>query len=142
MVGLAEGQLAILNLVLVNPPDANHPGCRVAASFVDSMGRVFSDATGTPVKRIFTLRPQIAAGLRLRSEDILATGQLRRSIRPVVGPVPNDTQPSDCNCLVTNLELVGANGGTSLTDYGHSPRLDPNPGPPPPICEALVISVQ
>jgi hypothetical protein len=142
MVGLAAGQRAVLNLVLVASPDTSHPGCRVTASFVDSAGRVFSDAAGTPVRRTFTLRPQIAASIQLLSGDILGSGQQRRSIRPVVAPVRSGGAPSDCNCFVSTFEILASNGVTTLADAGHSPRWGPNPPPPPPICEALVVPGQ
>jgi hypothetical protein len=142
MVGLATGQRAVLNLVLVAAPDAGHPGCRVTASFVDSVGRVFNDATGAPVRRTVILRPQIATSIQLLSADILPAGQQRRSIRPVVAPVRTSTAPSDCSCFTPSLEILAANGVTTLTTNGHSPRLGPNPPPPPPICEALEIPGQ
>jgi hypothetical protein len=139
MVGLTEGQRAVLHLVLVGAPDEAHPGCRVTASFVDSAGRLFDDARGVPVRRTVTLRPQIATSLVLSAEDILQPGQLRRSIRPVVAPVRSAGTPSDCGCFVANLEVLAANGVTAFTDSGHAPKLSPNPPPPPPICEDLVV---
>ena len=139
MIGLAEGQVAILNLVLVDPQDENHPGCRLTASFVDATGQVFSDVRGSAVRRTFTLQPQIATGLRLRSADILATGQLRRSIRAVLTPVPTVTAPSDCTCLIASLELVNPDGRTGVLDLGlgNGGQVVPgggNPGPSPGGC--------
>jgi hypothetical protein len=141
MVGLAAGQRAVLNLVDVGTPDASHPGCRVTASFVDSMGRVLNDAKGVPVRRTVTLRPQVATSIQLLARDILAPGQQRRSIRPVVAPARNSSA-SGCSCFVPTLEILASNGVTTLTDSGHAPKLSPNPPPPPPICEALVIPGQ
>src|SRR5262245_14930014 len=58
MIGLAQGQIAHLSAVLVEPRDASHPGCRVTASFVNASGLVLRDATGRSVSRTFTLQPQ------------------------------------------------------------------------------------
>ena len=141
MIGLADGQVAILNLVLVDPSDTSHPGCRVTASFVDWKGQVFSDAWGNPARKTFTLQPQIAAGLRLPAASIL-DGQSRRSIRAVLTPVPNVTTYSDCTCLTTSVELVDPNGRTALLDNGHVGMGlgPPSPWPPggtPPACAAM-----
>ena len=145
MIGLAEGQTAILNLVLVNPPAGDHPGCRVRASFVDASGQVFRNGMGHPIESSFTLQPQIATGLRLRSTEILTAGQLRRSIRAVLTPVPHDTTPSDCTCLIATLELVNPDGRTAVFDLGlGTPGTDVlartpgggNPPPPPGQCTA------
>lgn len=138
MIGLAQDQVAILNLVLVDPPEASHPGCQVTASFVDAKGQVFSDVSGNPVKKTFTLQPQIATGLRLYAANILA-GQPRRSIRAVLTPVPNPTTSSDCRCLTANVELVDPNGRTALLDNGQVGMGlgPPSPWPPggtPPGC--------
>jgi hypothetical protein len=138
MVGLAEGQVAILNLVLVDAPDASHPGCRVTASFVDGKGHVFTDAWGNLFKKTFTLQPQIAAWLRLPAASILE-GQSRQSIRAVLTPAPSTTTSSDCTCLSTTVELVDPSGRTALMDNGNVGMGlgPPSPWPPggtPPAC--------
>ena len=145
MIGQAEDQVAILNLVLVDPPEASHPGCRVTASFVDAKGQVFSDVWGNPVKKTFTLQPQIATWLRLYPASTLA-GQSRRSIRAVLAPVPNATTPSDCRCLTANVELVDPNGRTALLDNGHvgmglgPPSPWPPGGTPPGVTEGCAVT--
>jgi hypothetical protein len=142
MIGLAKGQVAILNLVLSEPPADDHPGCQVTASFVDAQGIVFNDLGGNPVKETFTLQPQIASDLKLPAAQILEIGQLRKPIRAVVTAAANTTEnfaalrssatsavetpSSRCTCLVANVELVNPNGQTAIVDYG-------KPSPPDPI---------
>lgn len=141
MVGLGKGQVAVLNLVLSEPPADDHPGCQVTASFVDAQGIVFNDLAGNPVKETFTLQPQIASDLKLPAAQILEVGQFRRPIRAVVTAAPGATEnlaaqrssatsavetPSRCTCLVANVELVNPNGQTAIVDYG-------KPSPPDPI---------
>jgi hypothetical protein len=134
MIGLAQRQTAVLNLVLVNPPDDRHPGCRVTASFVDAKGRVFRDRAGNVVEETFVLKPQIAEELVLLSADVLRTDELRRPIRATLSHPPDDGTASDCRCLVATRELVEASGHTSASDVGLPPQDGPNPPPPPPVC--------
>ena len=86
MTSLAQRQVAALHLVLVEPPDAGHPGCRVTASFVNANGQVFNTRAGKPVRRTVTLQPQIAASFELRSEEILASTRTHMLIRAVLTP--------------------------------------------------------
>ena len=135
MIGLAKGQVAILNLVLSEAAEENHPGCQVTASFVDAEGAVFNNPAGNPIMETFTLEPRIAADLRLPAVQILAEGQVRTSIRAVLAPAPNIATPSRCSCLIASLELVNPNGQTTILDYG-TPRSSQgdttNPIPSPP----------
>jgi hypothetical protein len=117
MIGLSRGQVAVLNLVLVDQPVPNHPGCRVAASFVDERGQVFVDVKGNPARRLFTLQPQIANALTLTA-DTLNDGKQRRRIRAVVTPASPVTAPSNCTCLIVNQEIINPEGLTALVDYG------------------------
>jgi hypothetical protein len=134
LVGLARGQTAVLNLVDVGLP-SGRPTCQVTAAFVDATGQVLHDRAGNPVQQTFVLRPNVAASLRLRAEDVLGNRQLRRSTRVVL--VPSETAPSDCACLVANREIVAPNGATLLDERGQPPNGGGNP-PPPPICEQFI----
>jgi hypothetical protein len=159
MIGLAKGQVAVLNLVLSEPPAADHPGCQVTASFVDAQGMVFNDLSGNPVKETFTLQPQIASEFKMHAAQVLEVGRLRKPIRAVVTAAPTENlnlaaqrssltsdveTPSRCTCLVANVELVNPTGQTAIVDYGKPNPPDPiNPlpsaptdgaaPPPPPI---------
>ncbi len=133
MIGLAEGQFAALNLVLVQSPDELHPGCRVIASFVDRNGQVFTDPGGTAARRLVTLQPQIAKQFKLYAAQILTAGETRKAIRAVLTPVPNTAVPSDCTCLVANVELVDPNGQTTVVDYGRAPEDSGTTPPPVPL---------
>lgn len=134
MIGLGKGQVAILNLVLFEAPAENHPGCQVTASFVDAEGAVFNDLSGNAVTETFTLQPQVASELALPSAEILAAGQLRTRIRAVLTPVPSLAVPSRCACLMANLELVNANGHTTVLDYGkRNPSDAPDSDQPVPM---------
>jgi hypothetical protein len=134
MLGLARGQTAILSLVLVGPPDADHPGCRVTASFVDARGQVFgpreASDRGEIARRTFVLRPQMAEELRLKAADILGAGEQRTPVRAVLAP-SDDGNPSDCACLVASRENVEADGRTSVIDVKTRPEGGGNPPPPP-----------
>jgi hypothetical protein len=134
MLGLSRGQVAVLNLVDVGVPRGRVP-CRVTAAFVDATGQVFEDRAGNPVQQTFVLRPNVAAALRLRAEDILGNRQTRRSTRVVL--VASHDQASDCACLVANREIVEVNGRISFGDEGKPPGGGGNP-PPPPICEQFI----
>jgi hypothetical protein len=128
MAGLATGQVAILTLVLTDAPD--DLDCRVRGAFVNATGQVFIDATGHEVMKDFTLQPNVADTLRLRSADILA-GQARTLIRAVLTPVPNDPTESDCTRLIANVEIVNASTGeTSVLIY---PAEPPRGGGNPPV---------
>jgi hypothetical protein len=134
MLGLGAGQSATVHLVLVQPPDPTHPGCRITASFVDARGQVFRDATGKPFEQTFVLRDNVASALTLRSTDILTTGERRKPTRVLLAE-PDDGTASDCTCLVATEELSGPRGRTDLSIYGARPPGGGNP-PPPPICTA------
>jgi hypothetical protein len=137
MIGLAKGQLATLNLVLLEAVTESHPGCQVTASFVDADGSVFNDLAGNPVTETFTLQPQIASELAVHSTQVVPVGKLRTSIRAVLTPPSSPFTPSRCTCLMANLELVNANGQTVVLDYGRrnwsqGPESNPPiPSPPP-----------
>jgi hypothetical protein len=133
MVGIARGQDAVLSLVLVHPPDPDHPGCRVTASFVDARGEVVHDARGNPVQQTFHLRDHVSAALTLRGADVLGT-QLRVPIRAELKAAPNDGTASDCKCLMATKELVGLDGRTNSHHDGQLPSGGGNPPPPPPVC--------
>jgi hypothetical protein len=134
LVGLARTQFAVLNAVLVQPPDPTQPPdpalpCAVVLSFVDAMGHVFHDAAGNEVKREVLLRDGVAASLQLRAADILGATQLRAPIRPVIAEQPPDPgHPTSCVGLVGTLEIVNALGATQVVVVGAYP---PGPTQPP-----------
>jgi hypothetical protein len=134
MVGLAQTQSAVLNVVLTTPPDPNQPpdpqraACRLVLSFMDAQGEPFHDAAGNEVKKMAELRGNVADSLRLRAGDAIPIGQLRTPIRPLVSQPPDPTEPGDCRGLVATLEIVGPLGFTQLLYVGQPP--DPaNPTP-------------
>jgi hypothetical protein len=133
MVGLARGQTAVLNLVLVGQSGV---GCRVTASFVNASGEVFNDRAGNPVQQTFSLRDNVAAELRLGSADILADGESRKPTRVVLQGPPDDSTPSDCTCLVATREILNSNGRTSISDLAERPGGGGNPPPPPPCVQS------
>jgi hypothetical protein len=132
MLGLSRGQVAVLNLVVVGQTTADDPPCQVTASFVDAAGQLFHDAAGQPVQETFLLRPDVAAELRLRAEDILGERERRKSTRAVLSRPADDRGPSKCPCLMASREILNANGRTVLSDYGQRPPGGGNP--PPPFC--------
>jgi hypothetical protein len=135
MQGLARGQTATLNLVIVQPPDDDRPACRVTASFVDANGEVLRDAAGNAIEETLTLRPEVAAQLSVEAAEVLGRREQRKSIRPVLVSPPDDGTPSDCTCLVATRETVDSSGRTSASDYGQRPPGGGNPPPPPTLCQ-------
>lgn len=127
MVGLAQTQSAVLNVVLTTPPDPNQPpdpqrqACHLVLSFMDAQGRPFHDAAGNEVKKMVELRGNVADSLRLRSGDAIPTGQLRAPIRALLSQPPDPAQPSDCVGLVATLEIVGPLGFTQLLYVAQPP---------------------
>jgi len=140
MTSLAQRQVAALHLVLVEPPDAGHPGCRVTASFVNANGQVFNTRAGKPVRRTVTLKPQIAASFELRSEEILASTRTHMLIRAVLTPATSAGATSDCGCLIATAQIRNEDGVTVLSDSGKDPIYRGNPPPPPPgACTASLF---
>ena len=112
--GPGRTQTAVLNAVLVGPPDPDRPACRLDLSFVDAQGRPFHDASGGEAGKRVELRGGVADSIRLRAGDVLRDDQLRIPIRAVMSPPPDDNVPSDCTGLVATLEIVGPLGATQL----------------------------
>jgi hypothetical protein len=133
MFGVARGQTAVWNAVLTEPVAAGHPGCRVTLSFVDDKGEVLHDAAGSEVMRTLHLRDNVADALTLRANDVLARGEQRKSIRPVLSDAPDSNICSDCRSLVLTLEVVKSNGVMVMVD-AMGPR---DPPPPDPHCDPL-----
>ena len=140
MVGLGQGQVASLSVVLVEPRDTSHPGCRVTASFADAKGVVLRNAAGRAFAKTVTLQPQIATSLELPADEILASTQSRGAIRPVLSLSSNAGAATACGCLIATLQLWAENGVTMLFDDGKDPIYRGNPPPPPPGgCAAVVF---
>jgi len=155
MVGLAQTQTAILNVVLVPPPDDGRAACRLVLSFVDGQGRPFHDARGDEIRKRVELSGGGSDSLRLRAGDILGAGRLRTAVRAVIIPVPDDGvptpddgiptpddgnptpddgMPSTCTRVVASLEIVGPQGATQLL-YAPTPddgQPVPDDGQPTP----------
>jgi hypothetical protein len=135
MVGLAQTQSAVLNVVLTTPPDPNTPpdpmraGCRLGLSFMDAQGRPFHDAAGNEVKKVVELRGNVADSLRLRAGDAIPTGQLRAPIRALVSFPPDRAEPPECRGLVATLEIVSPLGFTQLLYVGQATPDDGTPDP-------------
>jgi hypothetical protein len=139
MVGLAQGQVASLSMVLVEPRDASHPGCRVTASFVDAKGIVLRNSAGRSFAKTVTLQPQIAAALEMPANQVLASTQARGAIRAVLSPAATAGAATACGCLIATVELRAANGVTMLFDEGKDPIFRGNPPPPPGGCAAVLF---
>jgi hypothetical protein len=131
MVGLAQGQTAVLNAVLTHVPNTEHPGCPVTMSFVDARGVVLHDRAGHPFIKRGVLRDNIAESLQMPSADILAPFERRKPIRAAVRETPDPGAASDCCALTLTLELVGPRGSTGEV------LLPRQPVPPHPLCLEL-----
>jgi len=115
MVGVARDQGVVLNVVMANPPDDSHPGCRLVLSFVGADGRTLVNPSRTEITKLVTLRGSAAERLAFRAADVMPENQLRLPIRAVLGNPPDDGTPSDCTGMVATLELVAPNGWTTLS---------------------------
>jgi hypothetical protein len=124
MVGLAEEQTAILNVVVVDERGADRASCVLNLSFVDENGIIVVDTTGDPLARDVELRPGVAAALSLRAEDLEL--DQRKPIRAVLAR-PDDDRLSDCTGLVPTLEIVNDDGETQVLYYPPDPVHPPDP---------------
>jgi hypothetical protein len=127
MMTVARTETAVLYAVLTHQPSAQHPGCRLTASFVDAQGKTLRDRAGRLIKASWVLRGNVAASLPLRAADVLASTQSRRLVRAAVR---EDLAGGASNCcaLTLTLEISDAFGGIGRL---HKPRV---PNPPSPIC--------
>ena len=131
MMTVGRRQTAVLHAVLTHQPSADHPGCRLTASFVDAQGDTLTNAAGLPIQASWVLKDNVAASLSLRAADVLGDLEARKLVRPAV---LEDTAAgaSDCCALTLTVEVSSSFGGTSLVAY---PRF---PNPPSPICLAPI----
>ena len=139
MLSLAQRQVAALHLVLVEPPDAGHPGCRVTMSFAAANGQVLKNRAGRPIKKTVTLPPQIAATLELPAKEILASTRTHMSFRAVLAPAADARAALECGCMIATAQIRNEDGVTLLSDSGKDPIYRGNPPPPPGACMASLF---
>jgi hypothetical protein len=127
MMTVGRRQTAVLHAVLTHQPSADHPGCRLTASFVDAKGDTLKNAAGLPIQASWVLRDNVAASLSLRAADVLGDLEARKLVRAAV---LEDTASgaSDCCALTLTMEVSNSLGGPSLVAYPRSPN------PPNPLC--------
>jgi hypothetical protein len=114
MVGIARDQRAVISAVMASPPDDSHPGCRLVLSFVGADGQTLVDSSRAEIKKLVTLRGNVAERLAFRAADVMPENQLRLPIRAVLGNPPDDGIPSHCAAVLVTVELVAPNGWTIL----------------------------
>jgi hypothetical protein len=113
-VGIAHGQTAVLNVVLLAVPPSP---CQITLSFYDPEGQVLGTRE-EPAMTVFTLEePNVTESFELSADQTLADGQVRVRILPAVQLPPNP-----CADLVATLEIYGPGDQTRI--------YWTNPGPP------------
>jgi hypothetical protein len=126
MMTVREGDSAVLHAVLTHDPSADHPGCRLTASFVDARGATLRDRAGSPIQASFVLRNNVAASLRLPVAQVLR-GEPQRLVRAKVRE-NSGAGASNCCALTLTVEVSNAARGTSDVILPRSPN------PPSPLC--------
>ena len=113
-VGIAQGQTAVLNVVLLAAPP--NP-CRATLSFYDRAGGLLGTRE-EPAMAVVTLEePNVTASLELPAVQALGEERVRAGILPAVQAPPNP-----CADLVATLEIYGPGDRTQIF-WG-------TPGPP------------
>jgi hypothetical protein len=106
MMTVGRSQEIILGAVLTQPQDPDHEGCWLTASLVDASGNVVSNLAGIQQKKRFVLRGNVADELSVRTNEILAPGQIRKALRWMVEKTPDRGVVSFCCSLVISEEIL------------------------------------
>ncbi len=142
MVGIARGQVARLNAVMVNPPDPGTPNgvtpqgiqpqgveptpFRVRLGFVGANGIPLRDRAGNVISMEAALLPGEGAWLDLEAGEVLALFESRRQIRAVVLHLPGAVDPPNPSIpVVVTLEIF--NRLTGRTESLYAPVSIPVP---------------
>jgi len=105
-VGIARGQTAVLNVVLLEvPPDP----CRATLSFYDAAGDLLGNREEPATAEVTLEEPNVTASFELPAVQALGEGQVRAEILPAVQAPPNP-----CADLVATLEVYGPGAATQI----------------------------
>jgi hypothetical protein len=122
-VGIARGQTAVLNVVLVALPPSP---CRATLTFYDAAGQVLRTREEPATAMVTLEEPNVTASFELPAVQAPGEEQVRTEILPAVQAPPNP-----CADLVATLEIVDGSGRTSvLVHPGVLRGLNPQPEPP------------
>ena len=122
-VGIARGQTAVLNVVLLAAPPSP---CRATLSFYDAAGQVLGTREQPATTQVTLEQPNVTASFELAAAEALGEERGRAVILPAVQVPPNP-----CATLVATLEVSEPSGRTSvLVNPGTVMGLNPQPEPP------------
>jgi hypothetical protein len=147
MIGIARGQVARLNAVMVNPPDPGVPNgitpqgiqpqgveptpFRVSLGFVGANGIPLRDRGGNVISMEVLLLPGQGVSLDLDAGEVMSLFELRKQIRPVVAHVPDANIPvPDDNHVVVTLEIFNRLTGRTESLYAPAASDPPDPSAP------------
>jgi hypothetical protein len=146
MIGIARGQVARLNAVMVTPPDPSSdppdPSApnriapqgveptpfRVTLGFVGANGLPLRDRAGNAFTREVDLLPGEGAWLDLDAGDLLSLFESRRQIRAVVSAAVDPPDPSAP--VVPTLEIFNRLTGRTESLYAPAGADPPDPSAP------------
>jgi len=111
-VGIARGQTAVLNVVLLAlPPNP----CQATLSFYNAAGDLLGSREDPATAEVTLEEPNVIASFELPAVQALGEEQVRAQILPAVQAPPNP-----CADLVATLEVYGPGATTQI--YWSAPR--------------------
>jgi hypothetical protein len=132
-VGLANLQVARLNVVAIGDPSIIPPGpCRVGLSFLDAQGIIINDRNGRPVEAHLDVSRGASVLLDMSASAIIINGKRQFRGLVVLPPAPNDGSVDPCTNVVPTLEIFEQRTGRT-TLFLHPALIrgfDPQPDPP------------
>jgi hypothetical protein len=133
-VGLANLQVARLNVVNIGDPTITPPGpCRVGLSFLDDQGVIVNYRNGRPAATELDLPKGVSRSLDMSAAAIIIDG-VRRQFRGLVvlPPPPTNGSADPCANVIPTLEIFEQRTGRT-TLFLHPALIrgfDPQPDPP------------
>jgi len=132
-IGLANLQVARLNVVNIGDPNATPGPCRVGLSFLDEQGIIINFRNGRPVAIELDVSQGASRLLDMSAAGIIMDGG-RRQFRGLVvlPPAPTDGSVDPCANVIPTLEIFEQRTGRT-TLFLHPALIrgfDPQPDPP------------
>jgi hypothetical protein len=132
-VGLANQQVARLNVVSIGDPSIIPPGpCRVGLSFLDARGIIINDRNGRPMSTQLDVAQGASGFLDMSAGAFIIYGRLQFRAMVVLPPAPTDSSVDPCANVIPTLEIFEQRTGRT-TLFLHPALIrgfDPQPDPP------------